>query len=181
VDIQRKRPLDPEQLPQFWHPQRFGVEVAPARFRQRLQRINPNLDCTWGTPIERWLLWERNPEVTHYLCAGWSLRFVWQGYQNRYLPLDERVFANIYVRQLWRYEKGGLGYIDRIISEIERDRRIRKKDTNNESEARRRDYLQSHRISNLAGNKFALHHDGTIIPSRGEQNWRQELARRGTI
>ena len=27
------------------------------------------------------------------------------------------------------------------------------------------------------GNKFALHHDGTIVPSRGEVNWTQERSR----
>jgi len=170
--------LDAEHLHQFWHPQRFGVELAPARIRTQLRRINPDLDATWDPTNHRWLIWQREPLVTHRLCPGWSLKIVWKGHDGRYLPLDERLWANIYARQLWRYEKAGLGYIDRIISEIERDRAIRKKDTDHELSSRRREYLKTRRISNIGrGNKFALHHDGSIVPSRAEVNWRRELQR----
>ena len=104
------------------------------------------------------------------------MKIIWQGHQNRYLPLDERVFANLYARQLWRYPGGGKGYFARIEAEIEREKAVKTKDSKADVDAKVREFSDSRQIKNIgAGNKFALHHDGSIIPSRGELNWRRDL------
>ena len=180
VTPERNTPLDPACLPQYWYPQRFGVQYAPDDFRTQLRRINADLDCTW-TPVDhRWLIWQRDPTVQHHLCPRWSLKIVWQGHQDRFLPLDERVFANIYARQVKRYEGEGKGYFERIVSEMDRDKAIAVKDSKADASARRRELFRSRQITNIGrGNKFALHHDGTIIPSRGELDWQRELWKSG--
>lgn len=176
VPTEQNESLDVACLPNYWHPQRFGVQYAPDDFREQLRRIDPNLDCTW-TPIDhRWLIWQRDPTIQAPICAGWSLKMIWQGRNKRFLPLDERVFANLYARQLWRYEGAGKGYFARIMAEMERDQAVSVKDSKADASARRRELYRSRQITNIGkGNKFALHHDGTIIPSRGELNWQREI------
>ncbi len=180
VQPERNEAMDLACLPNFWHPQRFGVQYAPDDFRQQLRRIDPDLDCTW-TPVDhRWLIWQRDPTIQSPICAGWSLKIVWQGHNNRFLPLDERVFANLFARQLWRYPGAGKGYFQRIMNEMERDKAIAVKDSKADASARRRELFRSRQITNIGqGNKFALHHDGTVIPSRSELNWQRELWKTG--
>ena len=179
-------PLPPEAMPQFWHPQRFGVTFAPDAIRRELLALRANapnpeasLDCTWMPLDERWLIWQRDPTVTHHLCAGWSMKIVWEDPETHaYRPLDARLYADLYAREIWRFDSCGRGYFDRVCEDILRERAIRKKDTTNETQAMQRELIRSRRITNIGqGNKFALHHDGTIIPSRGERNWTHELER----
>lgn len=180
IEHHRPERVGPEVLPQWWHPQRFGVQFAPAQFRVDLRHVDPDLDCTWTPVDERWLVFQRDPTITHHLCAGWSLKLVCEDARGRYLPLDAWILANLCSRQLWRIDGAGRGYIDRVLAEVERARAITVKDSKNEAFARRRELIRSRRITNLGrGNKFALHHDGTIVPSRGEQNWVRELTRGG--
>ena len=41
-----------------------------------------------------------------------------------------------------------------------------------------RDYIDFLQIKNIGeGNKFALNHDGSVVPSAGEMIWRQSLAK----
>ena len=79
-----------------------------------------------------------------------------------------------------RYEGEGKGYFERIVAEMERDKAIAVKDSKADASARRRELFRSRQITNIGrGNKFALHHDGTIVPSRGELDWQRELWRTG--
>ena len=180
IEHHRPERVGPEIMPQWWHPQRFGVRFAPDGFREDLRPVDPDLDCTWTPVDERWLVFQRDPTVTHALCNGWSLKLVCEDALGQYLPLDAWILANLCSRQLWRIDGCGRGYIDRVLAEIERAKEIKVKDTKNEAFARRREIIRSRRITNIGkGNKFALHHDGTIVPSRGEMNWIRELKRGG--
>ena len=129
-------PLPPEAMPQFWHPQRFGVTFAPDAIRRELLALRANapnpeasLDCTWMPLDERWLIWQRDPTVTHALCAGWSMKIVWEDPETHaYRPLDARLYADLYAREIWRFDSCGRGYFDRVCEDILRERAIRKKD-----------------------------------------------------
>lgn len=177
---QSSGPLPVEALPHYWYPQRFGVEYAPVVFRHELHELFTDVDCTWMPLDERWLVWQREPTVTHHLCPGWSLKRVWEDGDGDYLPLDARLFAELYRRQLFRYDGAGRGYFDRVCNEIQRERDATQRSTDSDSFALRQELIRSRRITNIGrGNKFSLHHDGTIIPTRSELNWRRELTRNG--
>ncbi len=177
VDRQKKTPLPAAQRVHYWHPQRFGVRLAPERFQDDLHQIHPDLEAAWSPVHERWIVWARSNLVTHPICAGWSLKFVWQTPTGGYLPLDSRVFADIYSRDFRRYG-GAQPYFERLQSEFTRDTQKRKDDTDDESRWLRKDYNQYRKIKNIGrGNKFAMHWDGSIVPSAGEIQWRQNQGR----
>lgn len=179
VQFQRNGPLALAETPHYWYPQRFGVEFAPRDFRARLKReFGPDIEVTWWKTGQRWLIWQRDPSIQYHGCPGWSMKMVWKGWNDRFLPLDERVFANLFARQLWRYPGAGKGYFARIESELEREQATRVKDSKADVNAKARELADDRKIKNIGhGNKFALHHDGTMVPSRGELNWHQELQR----
>lgn len=174
--------LDRDQLFHYWHPDRFGVRLAPADFRAAMHEVHPSIEAVFSPVHERWLLWSRNTDVTHDLCPGWSLLFCWQTDDstdppNQYLPLDGRVLANLYARDLTR-AGGGKKYFDRIVQELTENDEKRKAHTQAETTDRMRDYIDFLQIKNIGeGNKFALNHDGSVVPSAGEMIWRQSLAK----
>src|SRR5262245_8698120 len=101
-------PLPPEALYHFWHPEREGVEPCPDWFVDRLASVHRDLRVVRppaNAPLasHAWLVWFKQPRITHWLSPGWQLLFVWQQReeidgQTRLtpLPLDERVLANLY-------------------------------------------------------------------------------------
>lgn len=177
VSRQKKPALPADQRVHYWHPQRFGARLAPERFRDDLHQIHPDLETVWSPVHERWIVWARSNLVRHPICAGWSLKFVWQTSNGGYLPLDARVFADIFSRDFRRYG-GARSYFERFHSEFLRDEQHRKDVTNDESRWLRKDYNQYRKIKNIGrGNKFALHWDGSVVPSAGEVAWRQQQGR----
>jgi hypothetical protein len=175
------KPLPQAALPHYWHPGREGVEHCPPEFAARLANVEPNLRLVRPplrapVPIRCWLLWHPKAEVTHPLCRGWHLKMAW-AYGKTALPLDERIFAAIYHFDARRF-KNGAEYFDRVIAERNRAKEIERKDYDNNRRAEQREFRDALKIKNIgAGNKFALHHDGTIIPSRGEVAWNEERLR----
>jgi hypothetical protein len=174
--------FDPAGLTQYWHPNRAGVEQAPAWFAERLAAISP--DVAVVRPPDRapvpsaWLVWYRRPRVTHRLCPGWLLLFPWTAPDGTPLPLDNRVLANLYLRSS-RAFGSAVGYWDHCARQMQAERESTERDYTRNRQDQQREFAKSHRITNLgAGNKFALHHDGTVVPSRAQAAWSKETRSR---
>lgn len=178
---QRLEALDEGALPHFWYPGRPAVELPPQDFAAKLTAVHPDLQLTKPparAPISprAWLLWTKQPRVTHRLCPGWQLLMIW-ALGDQPLPLDERIFAAIYHFDA-RHAGSAVQYFDRMIEERERTRAKAKRAYDNDLHDHARDFYATTKIKNIGrGNKFALHHDGTLIPSRGEANWSRERER----
>jgi hypothetical protein len=167
----------PEQEFIYWYPDRLGIRHAPADLLATIRRdVHPSLDVTWSPIHERWLVWNREPRAQNPLCPGWALVFVWEHPLTRgYLALDPQLLGfNLY---LCMRDKVGTARecFDRVEAQIARTKAARHHADTNSRHDFQRELLRSRRISNIgAGNKFALHHDGTVVPSRGEANWSRE-------
>lgn len=186
LPLNLKSALDVGALPHFWYPDRDGVEDVSAvdkAFARRLHDTSADLRMVRppaGAPIpgRPWLMWYRKSAITYHLCPGWSLLFVWREANGTPLPLDDRIFANLY-----RISAAAFGdaeaYFDSIVKKLKDDKQRSKDQDKANTDAKRREMMASRRISTAGkGNKFALHHDGTIVPSRSEQNWVRENAAR---
>ena len=173
---QRKGPpLGPEILPWWWHPEREGAQPPPAAFAARLKEIDPELGVCFSPVHERWLIWVRNPRIQHPLCRGWQLLFLWEHpVTKEFLPLNELVFHNLYYISAERWP-GAVGYFERIQADIAKQKAALEKDHQNDRRDYQRDFRNSLQISTAGrGNRAAMHHSGTIVPSPGEAAWRAE-------
>lgn len=195
-----RKPLDPGALYHFWHPDREGVEAAPADVQQRLLEIGgtdfygkPKLMCVKppaGAPIRCrcWLVFYRKPEITYWLSPGWLLVLAWHDRREpipRPLAIDDRLYANLYLQSV----KGGREiygrdfdnarkYYDHVVMVMERDKARYERERQQYQDDRSHDYWDATKIRNIGhGSKFALHHDGTVFPSRNEANWLLERGR----
>lgn len=173
------KPLEPAVLYHYWHPDREGVEPCPKPFASELRAFHQDLAICrppgQAPTISRpWLVWYRKPAVTHKLSPGWLLLFVWQTRQLQPLPLDSRIFANLYSISRMAFPSGA-AYFDSVVKTMQADKaQALAKDKSN-VDAQKREYMQHRKITNIGrGNKFALHHDGSIVPSRGEANWTRD-------
>lgn len=173
--------LPREGMDQWWHPNRFGVEQAPDWFTVRLHELSPKLAITrppGRAPLafkrRSWLVWCQEPLVTHPICAGWSLLFAWETPDRTPLPLDNRLFANLYARDPRRYPSA-LHYFDRLMGESQRHEAKKNATFNGETLDMSLDVRNYRKIKNIGmGNKFALYHDGAMIPTQQEILWRQQ-------
>jgi hypothetical protein len=111
-------PLETEL--KYWHPNRFGVELAPQRFRDELHTLHPDLDVTWHPVKERWLVWYKRPRIQHFLCPGWMLLCVVENSNGDYVPLDARTFAAIYEQSGFKWGSGK-AYWSRVEQEAQRE------------------------------------------------------------
>lgn len=177
------KPLEPGALYHYWHPNRDGVERAPKDFAARLASVHRDLAVCrppMGAPTDShcWLMWYRVARVTHHLSPGWLLLFCWQEPNLTLLPLDDRIFANLYRISAQAFG-GAVGYFESIVKKITDEKAAITQTDKDRTDAGRRDYMQFRRIKNIGrGNKFAMHHDGTVVPSRSESNWVREGAMR---
>lgn len=187
VTPQRPAALDPGALFHYWHPEREGVEAAPPDFARRLAGVSGELRCVRppaGAPIRSrcWLVWYRKPEVRHAMSPGWLLVLAWHAPDGSPLPLDNRVLANLHLQSLQggrdifgRDFRSAAEYFSHIESVLAREQAAREKVHTDDLADRIKDYAQMRKIKNIGhGSKFALHHDGTLMPSRGEANWVRE-------
>lgn len=173
-----------ESLDVYWHPHRAGVEPAPEPFASRLTAMHPDLACCrppGNAPLEyppAWIVWYRRPRVTHALCPGWLLLFVWRTKDGTPQPLDERVFAVIEGASAGRWGSGA-NYFKRCVEEKMDDaKRARERAFDNRRKAKQKEFITSTRISTAGtGSKFARHHDGTLAPGRNMLNWHLERRR----
>lgn len=182
VPVTNNKPLDAGALYHYWYPGRDGVEPCPKAFAKELHRVHADLGICRppaGAPTvsHPWLVWYRKASITHWLSPGWMLLFVWQTKDLEPLPLDNRVFANLYTISAMQFGSAS-AYFDSVVETMRKDKaRVRAKDKA-DTDAQKREFMQSRKIKNIGkGNKFALHHDGGIVPSRGEANWSAELER----
>ena len=178
--------LPDEALDYYWHPDRDGVEHAPPEFVRDLQSIDLTdrvriVRPPPGAPLifkRAWLLWYRNPRVTHYLSPGWLMLCEWRGSDGEPLPLDSRVFSFLYSRSAKEFGNGKK-YWDHCVAERNREKAAMNKVHTDGNHDRGEDYRKFMQIKNIgAGNKSALHDDGTVIPSRGQRNWLAERRQR---
>ena len=169
----------------YWHPQRFGVEFAPDDIQDKLREIHPSLSACRPparapVPRRRWLIWSQEAVArTNPFSPGWYLVFVWQHpVTGGYLPLEpfEPIGYNLY--RVMRTKNGGAAvYFDKMQAALRRSKQRREATYTADRQTRQREMLAHRRISNIGtGSKFALHHDGTIVPSRNEANWLRETA-----
>lgn len=176
MPVAGRKPLPPEALYHFWHPNREGVERCPKGFAKELAAIHVDLaivkpPAQAPTPTRPWLVWYRKPSISHYLSPGWMLLFAWQTREGEPLPLDNRVFANLY-RISARAFGNGLAYFNSVVATLESEKAARDKADTNYRHDHSDEYFEYTKIkSSGRGNKFALHHDGSVVPSRGEANW----------
>lgn len=181
------KPLDPGALFHYWYPEREGVEPAPRDFAEKLAAVSPDVRCVRppaGAPLRSrcWLVWYRKREVTHWLSPGWLLVCAWHAPDGSPLPLDNRLLANLYLQSLQggreifgRDFANAREYFAHITHTIERDQAARDKLHKDDLADRTKDFTDQRKIKNIGhGSKFALHHDGTLAPSRGEANWLRE-------
>lgn len=165
--------LSREGLDHYWHPDREGAEPCPEDFALLLREVSSDIAITRPparAPLTRaraWLIWYRKPSITHPLSPGWMLLFDWRSPAGAPLPLDNRVLANLYMMSARVFESGRK-YFEHCVEEMNRTKASRERTYQDDRKERQRDYFQSTKISNLGkGNKFALHHDGTLLPTRG--------------
>lgn len=181
IDAQKGGKLDVGALFHFWHPDREGVEACPPEFDRKLKLLHPDLACVrppagasrLGLRSRCWLVWWKCPRITHPISPGWMLLVAWHNEDDACtpLPLDDRVLANIYMRDA-RIFGNGKQYFSRIVDEMQRDEAIKQKQQADYRGDRSDDYYEHTKIKNIGhGSKFALHHDGTIQPGRAERNW----------
>lgn len=190
------KPLPAEALFHFWYPGRDGVEQAPERIRRQLARIHPDLAIVRppaSAPVasRAWCCWFRKPEVTYWLSPGWFLFFVWQERTEEYdddkglvttlkpLSLDDpRLIANIYRYSVFGEFKSAEAHFRNIVDRMRENKQAREKADTDRRHDLAKDFWQSTKIKNIgAGSKFARHHDGSVVPSRGDDAWHRE---RGT-
>jgi hypothetical protein len=169
-------------LQHYWHPERTGSEPAPEDIRLKLATIHADLDICRPPPrapvrVNCWLVWYRCPRVTHVLSPGWLLLFPWLDEADQPLPLDDgRVFANIYARSTFLF-KNSVQYFQHILDDMRASTAAKENLHKDDLDQRRKSFYDFTKISNIGrGNKFALHHDGTILPGRGERNWLNDLS-----
>lgn len=151
--------LGPEHSWHFFHPDRFGVQLAPEEFRKKLKEIDSRLEVTWHPVKERWLVWARDPHITFHLCPNWSLIFVWEGMNSGcYMPLDNRCLALVFARSP-RAFPNAKQYWQRIEDEIIHEKEAAAKDRQQETRDMAGDYFDYRKIKNIGkGSKFAESH-----------------------
>ena len=170
--------LDAGGIDHYWHPDRDGVEQAPEAFARELAAISPDVkivrppeNVTLYNKTRAWLLWYRCPRVTHHLSPGWLMLRDWRDSKGQPLPLDGRVGSYLYsvsARAFGSAKK----YFDHCVEEMKREKASREKTYTDDRRDRQSEFADSLMIKNIGtGNKFARHHDGAILPSRGERNW----------
>lgn len=172
---QSKKRMDVERLPWAWHPDRSSPVKAPADFVEQLHAIDAGLEVTWSPVHERWLIWQRSPSSKNTVCPGWKLIFLWEHARTHaYLPLSDLVFHNLYMRDRNQYSSGA-EYFAKIQQRIEAARLSRDREFTDERQTRQLEMTASHKISSAGnGSRSALFDQGTMIPSRGEANWKRE-------
>jgi len=168
----------PPELPRaalfhYWHPDRPGIELCPAWFAAevalksdalRVHRPPPGAP-THGHP---WLVWYRKPEVTHPLSPGWFLLRIWWD------DLDSRLLTALDDASARKWGDARQ-YFDHVAEDLAAAYQAQDRERKGETLDRAFDFREYTKIKNIGrGSKFALHHDGTLIPSRGELNWQRE-------
>jgi hypothetical protein len=162
----------------------MGIELAPQETLTKLQALHPSLSAcrpAAGAPVprRRWLVWGRDPKVENPFCPGWYLVFVWEVTQtNAALPLEPFQHLEDCISAVMVAKVGGRkAYFDKLFKERADLKAAQERGYQDVRQAKQLDFLAARRISTAGrGNRFALHHDGTIVPGQGELNWLRQTA-----
>ena len=131
-----------------------NVQVARTdieAFRDQLHAIHPALDLSWHPIKHQFILWARNPRITHEECVGWQL--VVTG-----LRLDKRGLA-FAASRCARHSGEGRDYIRRVTDEMKRDQAAALKAVDADDADWRSDRAQFWKIKNIGkGSKGATYH-----------------------
>lgn len=192
------KPLDRAALFHYWHPDRSGVEQAPERIQTKLNAIagfdedgRPKAVIVRppaGAPTRChcWLVFKRAPEITAALSPGWFLVLAWHdGDEPRPKPLnidDDRLWANLYLQSvkagrevIGRDFDKAVDYFDHAMKVADENTKRTEREIDQYRDDRAKDYFDYTKIKNIGhGSKFALHHDGTIMPTKQEEAWLRE-------
>ena len=185
--VERATPVPdpgPEAEFVYWHPDRLGVELATATILTQLQAIHPTLSACRppaNAPVlrSRWLIWARDPKATNSFCPGWYLVFVWEVTKTHAaLPLEPFSHLEDCIYAVMALKVGGhQAYFKKMFAARVAAKQAREATYQDGRQARQREFLAARRISTAGrGNRFALHHDGTIVPGQGELAWLRENA-----
>ena len=177
---------DPGPEPQFVysHPNRLGVEKAPDRLLEQVRGIHPTLSVcrpppSAPVPRNRWLVWAQEPHAQNMFCPGWYLVFVWEVTSTKAaLPLEPFAHLEECIFAVMAQKVGGQqAYFAKMRDARAAAKAAREAQYHTDRRDRQADLLQARRIKNIgSGSKSPLHHDGTVVPSRGEANWAAETA-----
>ena len=151
------KPLPPEHHSWYWHPNRHGVRFAPDSFVEKLKEISDEVKITWHPLRERWCVFAKSPKISHPICSGWKLLFIWED-GGEYLPLDERILAAIYARSGKKW--GNLyEYWLKVSQAIERDREKAEQSRTDDVKHSAGEYYDYTLIKNIgSGSKFVNNH-----------------------
>lgn len=151
------KPLPIETHSWYWNPNRIGVKQAPEWFQEKLGDFKDEVKICWHPLRERWCVFSRAPKINHPVCNGWKLLFIWED-STGYLPLDERVLANIWDRSGRKW--GNLHeYWLKVEQAIERDREKSERSRDDDVVHSAKEYYDYTLIKNIgSGSKFANNH-----------------------
>lgn len=164
VPIAKPAKVGPETSWSFFHPGRVDVRFAPDDFRKRVKAMDDKLEVAWHPVHERWCVWVKNPHIKHWMCPGWQLLFPVKHSDGTFCPLDERVLAEI-VNRSPRKHGNGRQYFERVMAEIDKDRKAKRtahQDVIGQHARDRWDFAQI-KVSmagKSSGSKFTNHHAG---------------------
>jgi hypothetical protein len=98
-------------------------------------------------------------------------------YGSRPLPLNEAFFAALYFCDP-RHMGKAVEYFDRVTKETADKKARQWEQFKSDSLDRAREWKDYTKIKNIGpGSRFARHHDGTILPTKGEVSWSLERTR----
>jgi len=176
----------PEILPWYWHPDREGALSPPEWFAKRLREIDPDLCVVFSPVHERYILWVKNPRIGHdpdpevrdtiqmLGCVGWQLLMIWEHAETHVpIPLSELMFHNIYLISGERYPNAR-AYFDRIQEDIRRQIESRDKTFQGERQDFQNEYRKGTQVISSAGSGSKSALNDSVVPSRGEANWRAD-------
>ncbi len=158
VPVAKAAKVDQAVLPHFWHPDRPQFTKPPVAFLNKLEAIHPAFAVAWNPERHRWVLWAKNTRITYKLCPGWQLVLVWESAEGNYRPLDERLLA-LAADRCARHVGDGKRYIERVIGEMERDKRKAEEQIADERNQWCRDRVEYWKPKNVgSGSKFSTYH-----------------------
>lgn len=157
--INRGAKLPPEWHSWYWHPNRIGVKEAPTSFSSKLKELGDDLKITWHPLRERWGVFVRDHKLSHPVCWGWKLLFIWE-VDGEYAPLDERLLAKIWDRSGRKW--GNLHeYWIKVEQAQTRDREKAERSREDDVRHSAGDYYSYTLIKNIgSGSKFVNHQQG---------------------
>ena len=155
--IAKPKKLGPEQNPWYFHPNRVGVQMAPAWFGKYLDEVGPDLAVTWNPITERWQAFCKAPRIQHPVCQGWRLLFIHKDADGSYMPLDERLVARIFAASAMS-SGSAIKYFERIAAEYERDQIKKEARLKQEAIDQAMPYYEYSMIKNIGnGSKFSTY------------------------